>query len=492
MNNSVIENGFGYAIYPSVKMLNYVKNKRTGKHQLKFVKELIFGDYIKLLLKEDGSLDEIVEKGKTYVKVRGRRRNGYLLLDEIQAERVLEVNFIDVAQGDGCHVVTPEDKHFIIDAGMGDNMLRFLNWRFNLTNPQNSSPEFTGIISHCDADHYGGFTKIFKKQRDGERLFSFDTIYQNGIVEESGSSYSKLGDIVETDQPYVTNLIKSRSGFNKRKNKVSKIGNYIKCLDATDANIKFLRHGSRPIYDQGNTKIEVLGPVTQNISNKEALPIFDKSKGRTKNGHSVILKLTIGKLRVLLGGDLNSTSENYLIDHFTGINIEAEQEKIKDPDSSASVRKKAKAKIEEAIIKARKHFEVDIAKSCHHGSADFTIDFLKVLNPIATVISSGDEESHSHPRPDTLGSIGKYSRGERSLIFSTELARSTKEYVKTVKSTSKKAKERTVTVYGMINVRTDGHQVIVAQKLEKNGASRNWDIHKIAWNEKLKAFEYQK
>ena len=146
---------------------------------------------------------------------------------------------------------------------------------------------------------------------------------------------------------------------------------------------------------------------------------------------------------------------------------------------------------------------MDIAKSCHHGSADFSSEFLQVLNPIATVISSGDEEPHCHPRPDTLGTIGKYSRGERSLIFSTELARSGKEFLELNKKTKKKEeqkeelsaqkkKERVVTVYGMINVRTDGEKVVIAQKLEAKASGRSWDKHMLVWKEDKQQFEYVK
>jgi hypothetical protein len=39
-------------------------------------------------------------------------------------------------------------------------------------------------------------------------------------------------------------------------------------------------------------------------------------------------------------------------------------------------------------------------------------------------------------------------------------------------------RQRIVTVYGMINLRTDGERVVLAQKLEKPGSGgREWDIH---------------
>ena len=145
-----------------------------------------------------------------------------------------------------------------------------------------------------------------------------------------------------------------------------------------------------------------------------------------------------------------------------------------------------------AIEKARLYLGADIAKSCHHGSDEFTSEFLQALSPIATVISSCDEESYCHPRPDTLGTIGKYSRGHRPMIYSTELARSGKEFIELEKLdlSAQKKKERVVTVYGMINVRTDGNRVIFAQKLEKKSQSgETWDIHQMEWSEKLKDFE---
>ena len=40
--------------------------------------------------------------------------------------------------------------------------------------------------------------------------------------------------------------------------------------------------------------------------------------------------------------------------------------------------------------------------------------------------------------------------------------------------------ERSITVYGMINLRSDGDKVIIAQKLEKKASNaRKWDIHRL-------------
>ena len=133
-----------------------------------------------------------------------------------------------------------------------------------------------------------------------------------------------------------------------------------------------------------------------------------------------------------------------------------------------------------------------------------------------SVISSGDEESYAHPRPDALGAFGKYGRGIRPLIFSTELARSTKEFThifeyfeelkafdariaaatttaekNRIKREMQERKDKNVVVYGMITLRTDGKKVVLAQKLEIAGGEDNkWDIHELRFNENLGEFAY--
>jgi hypothetical protein len=198
-------------------------------------------------------------------------------------------------------------------------------------------------------------------------------------------------------------------------------------------------------------------------------------------------------VRILLGGDLNVPAENLLLGHHTGL-----------PTPPRSV-----AEHDALVAAARARFEVDIAKACHHGSADVSLDFLAALNPLATVVSSGDDEPHAHPRADTLGAIGACSRGPRPLIFSTELARSAREAIKhphvlrarlralpallaaaSDPAVKKKLEaelealtsqiDRSVAVYGAINLRTDGRRAIVAYKIEApRSLDRKWDIYRL-------------
>ena len=247
---------------------------------------------------------------------------------------------------------------------------------------------------------------------------------------------------------------------------------------------------SQPVYLEGfgssaKVRIRVLSPIVEkDTQGKSRLRWFrDKpiggslDKGKTKNGNSVVLKLEYKNISILLGGDLNSSAEAQLLKHYTQLPW--------PPEDSAA---------ETILIDAAKRvFQADIAKCCHHGSADFTDTFMKSVNSGATVISSGDEESHAHPRSDTLGAIGLHGRGWRPLIFSTELARSTREdegnkrvelgkILEKIEAATdpeiiaalKKDRDdklddlakRNVTVYGSINLRTDGHSVLFAYKRE--------------------------
>jgi hypothetical protein len=136
------------------------------------------------------------------------------------------------------------------------------------------------------------------------------------------------------------------------------------------------------------------------------------------------------------------------------------------------------------------------------------------------VISSGDDESFSHPRADTLGLIGKHSRGERPSIFSTELARSAPERIKNSRDLRRKLDEclaklqtelsdsarkrvdksiaeirealgRSVATYGAINLRTDGDKAIVAQKLESARSNdKQWDIYQFERTKAGKPLEF--
>lgn len=424
---------------------------------------------------------------------------------DCREEALLEMIFLDVGQGDSCILSVPdgrEQKILIVDAGAADNTYRFLKWRFR--NVDDHAAFEAAVITHPDADHYAGFQDIFDHPEVG-----FRTVYHNGLVDlgyERGddrlgrrsngmcvdvypdrhSIGTLLASIPEADDESYTKLLRTALTDPER---------------FGDVRMASTRHGEEvdgrtylPGFSPaggGETTIEILGPVPDEVADGAlALREFGNTPrsrtfnaGKTKNGHSVILKLNYGGLRILFGGDLNRPSENYLLRHYGEVD--------------------ARAPLSDAVTKASERLAADILKCCHHGSADVTDEFLQAVNPFGVVVSSGDQESHVHPRPEILGLLGKQGRGSRPIILCTEILRSTPEAMK-LSPTEKEEhsgllanfaaadgphgrraaeKEihdfweyklrRLVAVYGAINIRTDGRKLVVAFRKEVGG----WQLY---------------
>ena len=484
-----------------------------GKKSSKKLIQLLWGDLVDLREEPPGNFAKV----RVRIDEGTKMYDGWMKKSDIQEEPVLEVTFVDIGQGDGCLMIMPDkDKQdfqrraMLIDAGEKDSMMRYVKYRFMYPSVKRPKVIHAGIISHPDQDHYKGFQPLFKQAG-----ISFETLYHNGLVERKGDSV--LGESTGTKPKLFTHLIKSRAQLKTLLDKDAQIPgrkNYPDMLrEGLEADkfgaFKMLSRedGHVPGFTPGDeVAIEVLGPVVEKTSgDKAGLRDFGNT-GFTKNGHSVVLRLTYGNVRMLLGGDLNIPSEQLLLKAIMGKPV---------PEK--------KTEFEKYITEARKKLEVDIAKSCHHGSADFSSLFLSAVNPIVTVISSGDDEPHSHPRAETLGAIGVTSRGERPLIFSTELARSARDAIRDPNQERKQLKDahaavlkavdavnkarttdekaaakkkrtaankafrklvddtinRTVQVYGAIYVRTDGKDVVVAQRIERSSAGKQWDYSEL-------------
>jgi beta-lactamase superfamily II metal-dependent hydrolase len=541
-----------YSGYPTSHVLNIGRNP-AGKIVLQKVKHLLWGDWTSVtdydfVASGDGAKlnpplrpeEEVIVRQLTeaLVPVRVRGASGYMSEADIQDQRLLEAVFVDVGQGDSALLVTPDDKKFVIDAGIADNMYLYLRWRFR--GFEEAHTDFDGIIiTHPDADHYKGFERLLKDRAVGAAY-----VWHNGLMErfmiaadgkQSDREAERLGSTREEDgQGYLVDLMESDADLDRflieKRNWVNdRTGNpklYPELLAWAQAardengqrrfpNVSMLStlHGEvaggrsyvpgfGPTGPSGCV-IEVLGPVVEaDDSGDSRLRVYaDEPRekttsmdlGKTKNGHSVLLKLSYRGFSLLFGGDLNSSAESFLLRHYTGLDVLGRDAA---PD-------------DEIVTAARKTFGVDVVKACHHGSADFTDQFMAATGAVATIVSSGDEEGHAHPRSDTLGAIGYFGRGTRPLVFSTELARSTREFTrredtpwfKAAKLEGKAGEEEdltekerllkearalweqeritNVTVYGAINLRTDGNRVVLAYMLERPSDSRRWDVYTL-------------
>lgn len=486
-----------FAGYPATVVFAEPGGKKLTEKGKRALEQLLWGDYVGVRgPSKDG-----------WVRVRTRHvHEGWVRESEIRKDRLLEVIFVDIGQGDGCLVVTPGDKHILIDAGQGDNFIRFLRWRY---------PKFAKervfesiVISHPDSDHYAGFKELFGAGCPNVKV---GTIYHNGIIERNAEKKpDTLGPRAKDGGvTYLTDVVKdnvrleqllSASSVWKKKAYPTMLKEALGCERVDDIRMLCEKDKHMPGYRPGENEfgvtIEVLGPIVEpDAAGNPRLRWFGSLSeiGPTKNGHSVVLRLHYRNVSMLLGGDLNIPSEQLLLGHHTGLPI---------PPTNEEERRLV-------VEAARKVFRADVAKSCHHGSADFSELFLDAVNPIATVISSGDEEPHAHPRADSLGTIGKFSRGARPLIFGTELSRSASEAIKhpsVIREKFRKAQgkiqdaktdearqkavdafeklvqsiQRSIGTYGAVNVRTDGERVVIAYKIEAvTRKDKMWDIYKL-------------
>lgn len=423
--------------------------------------------------------------------------------DHTTDQRPLEIIFLDVGQGDGAVLITPErddnERIMVIDAGISHNMFDFLRKRFRA---YKADVRFhAAIITHPDVDHYGGFQSIF-----GTPKFGFDVVYHNGLAERPVSgTFEKVGGLKSdpvSGRKYVEDLAVGNAEIETLFGAGVDIGKFaypavmrnaldnpnienfamLSTAHGTNEQGRVWMPGFAPSDNRGYL-IEVLGPVAEfDASQKPRLRKIG-SYGETKNGHSVLLRLHFGGFKVLFGGDLNEKAEKFLLNHYAG------RERFPKEDSDA---------YHTMVDEAADWFRSDIMKVCHHGSEKVTDAFIETVFPAAYVISSGDEEGHVHPRPDLLGRLGKLGRSDEPVILSTELQRSTRELenedlvqdaMRRVLSlrdqpTDKlrdrllddigKLGQTNVTVYGTIYLKTDGQRLVTAFRIETGGEKKKW------------------
>lgn len=465
----------------------------------KVATELLWGDRIEVL-------SGTPVNGQYNVNARGYH-NAYINTDDVGDEALLELYFIDVGQGDGILIVTPDRKHVVIDGGYtrtktghGKSAADFIDWKFKKDYGMDKIEIDAMICSHCDADHYGGLWDLIDEKKK-KHLDTKETIikkfYHAGVSWWKSNGKSKyLGN---EDGGVLHDLLDDRASIkaglsnNNGKTLQGEWAKFLDCLYKTKAKCKRLSHNPEkgftylPDFGEDDTvSFKILGPVEKIVDGKPTLKDLGGNSKNT-NGNSILLRLDYGKARILLTGDLNKKSQQYLLKELSG---------------------------------HRQEFAADVAKSCHHGSDDCSFEFMQIVQAAATIISSGDDEKHAHPRPNivaTAGSTGykKVVKDEMltPLIYSTEISRSVKladpyevnckdfnsslgildvclndEKVTKISylyggagALNQKRKTKSMSsikvvdgiVYGLVNVRTDGNKILCATL---NEGKKEWDV----------------
>lgn len=464
--------------------------------------DLLWGDRVK-----------VESNSGTRAKVKARGVTGYVKKTDLGDTSLLEVYFIDVGQGDGILIRTPDHRHLMIDGGYkrasqptGKNAADFVDWKFVKDYGETTIQLDALIASHNDADHYGGLWDLLDVSQSAELNASGVTVeacYHAGVAWwKKGASGRSLGK-VSSDSNFFVQLMTNRTqvkaalatgadpALQGEWAKFMKAVVDTKKADGSPTPIQRLSHvnGFVPGFDgsDGGPAIHVLAPVEFTADGKPAVRRLGSSDSWNTNGNSLLFRLDYGRSRMLLTGDLNSRSQKFLLEDYTG---------------------------------QRQAFECDVAKACHHGSDDVSYEFLSAMRPAVTIISSGDNEGHDHPRPGIVAAsatTGYLSiiddRIATPLVYSTELARSVSfghptkisvpnnggmiqaadgaldnvdiEFKETKagdlrpQTKTRKLGQTLVVagqIYGLVNVRTDGNTILCATMNEKD---YSWQIKKF-------------
>ena len=219
------------------------------------------------------------------------------------------MSFIDVGQGDGV-LVQSGGENYLLDAGKsqaGPKVVDFLRSR--------GVEALDGIVvSNPDADHIGGFLDVFD-------AFEVSTVYLSGDPKGTSTFNAFLRGVGDEG----SEVVESRAGMR---------------------------------MEWGDTRADVIAPPSDRL--------FSET-----NDNSVGILLTHGSARVLLAGDAEKKSEEYMANgSYTG--------------------------------------PLTVLKVTHHGSnTSSTPQFLNSFKPEIAVIQVGADNSYGHPTPQTLERLQK-------------------------------------------------------------------------------------
>jgi beta-lactamase superfamily II metal-dependent hydrolase len=442
---------------------------------------LLWGDRVTIEKQEDG---------KSRVRSGRWKEGGWVPTSALGDEGLLELYAIDVGQGDGILMRTPDDKWHLVDAGTTNERqmtkkgaANFVRWKFLEDLGTDRVQLEHVVVTHPDLDHFGGMINLLSGKLDRHDPFPVEVahFWHSGMGRfASGAALGQhvAGQVagipdaayaVPTSGDFITELLDGKASFAQPPRPFEKT--YAPLARAVASVPKAVGRLSRksgflPGYDdQQPVVIRVLGPVAEDVIGEGPGLRVLGSDSVTRNGHSVVLRVEYGSASFLLTGDLNAASQRLLLSY--------------NPAAS---------------------FAVDVAKGCHHGSDDVDLRFTYAVGARATVISSGDNEDYAHPRPLILGACGRYGRDAKTihgeqippLVYSTELARSldlsaakavrqkgTTVAIKVgdaeIQADAPNAKYRDLSntpistnlVYGLINVRTDGRRILCGYLKER-------------------------
>jgi competence protein ComEC len=227
----------------------------------------------------------------------------------VSQDRLLKVTFLDVGQGDSIFIQFPDKRNMLIDGGDGRfNILPSYLWDEGIRRIDYL------VLTHPHADHVTGLVDVL--------------------------SCFKIGEVWDSGQEFTS----------------PEYERFLKIIDSKRTPYKIVRVGERLNIAPG-IGIAILHPQKK----------FLRGGGSEPNNNSIVIKLSYGKVKFLLTGDIEREAEGLIV-------------------------KKYGSRLKSTILKVP-----------HQGSkTSSTLKFLKKVSPECAIISVGARNPFGHPYPEVL------------------------------------------------------------------------------------------
>ena len=270
----------------------------------------------------------------------------------LATNQVLKVNFVDVQQGDGAVIESPDGKIILVDGGDNQMFARYLAGRFRGTTAEHPQPIDCILVTHGDADHFVGLPEILTSETNRTKRKRFfmqpKRVYHNGIVKRPSKMNNKavpdtklLGPTkTDNGQLYLIGLEDNLldvadSEMNEPFREWKKtLAVYNSRSEVAFRRLQFGDNQAFEFFNRGDLRIETLGPITTTVNGQPALKFLGEppkgprigheslndsdegftghSASHTINGHSIVFRLVYGGLSFLFAGDLNDEASRFL------------------------------------------------------------------------------------------------------------------------------------------------------------------------------------